>query len=76
MKKYRLWLLDFDSAMNQEEGMYILQSHKEPTEQECMDTLYKNTYTGAIYYNSVKEIFEKDIRTFKGRKTLMNKENK
>jgi len=73
-EQYRLWLVDFDSAMNFEEGMYILQSHKEPTEEECVRAVYKNTYTGAIYYNGVKEIFEKDMRDFEGRKTLMSKE--
>jgi len=74
--KYRLWLIDFDSAMTMEEGLYILQSYKEPTEEECVDALYKNTYTGTIYFNSFKEIFEKDFRNYKGRITLMNMDKK
>ncbi len=74
--RYRLWLIDFDSAMTMEEGLYILQSYKEPTEKECVDALYENTYTGTIYFNSFKEIFEKDFRNYKGRITLMNMDKK
>jgi len=70
---YKLFLIDFDSAMGFEEGLYILQSIKEPTEDECVSALYKNTYTGAIYFNSFKEIGEKYFRNYKGRITLMQK---
>ncbi len=72
MIKYRLFDIDFESAMSMEEGMYILQSLKEPTEQECLDALYKHNYTGTIYFISSTEIKEIDMRKYNGHVTLMN----
>ena len=71
MKEFRLWLLDFDSAMALEEGWYVLKSKKQPTEEEALKALYSHTYTGTIYYNGSDEIFEIDMRRYDGHITLM-----
>ena len=70
-KPLRLWKLEFSSAMGFDEGLYVLQNHKEPTEKECIDALYKNTYSGTIYYDGCTEIYEKDLRVYRGHITLM-----
>ena len=76
MNKYRLGLIDFSSAMGMEEGIYILQSKKEPTEEECLNALYEYNSTGAIYFEGIKEIKEKDFRYSTKEKTIMNMENR
>lgn len=67
----KLWCIDFSSAMCHESGLYVLQSANEPTEDECLKALYENTYTGTIYFESVEEITEKELRYKKY--TLMQK---
>lgn len=74
MSKYRLWYIDFDTAMNFENGMFVLQAYSEPTEQECIKILHKYIMSGAIYFNSVREIKEIDMRFYRGEITLMNME--
>jgi len=69
----KLWEIYFHSVMCFEKGLYVLQSENEPTEEECLKALYENTYTGTIYFESVEEITEKELRYKKY--TLMQKDN-
>ena len=64
----KLFLVDFDSAMNLEDHdvNYIIKSVRKPTVKEADVLLTNKLYTGAVYINSISEI---DGRQFKELKT-------
>lgn len=70
MKEFRLFWIDFDTAMCHEEEntLYIVKSKEFPSNEEVANALYGVLYSGTIYVNDIKEVSEADIRK---RKTIL-----